>query len=577
MSSAVRHSESNDGPNTSRDPALTREVSGWVTLMLRSIKTCRLYDAANPNVSRFREELADATSRLLDRCGTLRLDVRPAALEWEGQPVFQSQTRDDNLAGVFHRDGVRALTLMPGMAHEEVQGLLDGILRVTGPTPVDDDLVTLLWEANLPHVQIAAVPLEGDVDEGGEEEGSEQGPRMPWPGEVRVAPVPARASSQEIELATRSDDWDSMDGGADPEIVFAELDQHAAEHLERVRQERGDPPGGTLLGEAAALLEDAWEAGATAEDRGELAAFVPRVLREAIAQGEWRVASVALGLWRSGAPADPAPALLDGLRDTGAAVTAHAVASLDRKGDAELEAFLEFASSLGAAAAPWLMGVLADSQRRRVRQPLARVLAELVRETPDVLLPWLSDERWYVVRNVVHIYSQVGGRSAARLVKAVLEHPEARVRREAVEVLAHAEPAEARPLLLGMLAGSEPRLVVAILRCLAADAHADVTGHLLAMFEDPGFENRSDEERRAVLSVLATRGDAVLPTLERALQRGGLFSKGDDARRQAIAFCLARIGTAAAREALDRGAHSVKAGVRKACTLALNAKGATNA
>lgn len=576
MSSALRPSDSNDVPDTPRDPALAREVSGWVALLLRALKTCRLYDAANPNVTRFRSELAEATDRLLDRCGTLRLDVRSSALEWEGQPVFESQTRDDNLAGVFHRDGVRALTFMPGMAHEEVQGLLDGVLKVTGPTPGDDDLVTLLWEANLPHVQIASVPLEGDVDEGGEGEESDDGPRMPWPGDVKIAGPPSTPSSQVIEMATRSDDWESADGAADPETVMEELEAHAAEYLERVRRERLPQPGAPLLRQVVAVLGDACAAGATPEDLAELAQFAPRVLREAIAQGEWECASGVLRLWRSGVDGDPAAGFVEGLRDVGSTVTAHAVAALDRQGEDGLEPFLELARSLGAPAAPWLMSVLAESQRRRIRKPLARLLAELVRDAPAVLLPWLSDERWYVVRNVVHVYSLIGGERAAELVKAVLEHPEPRVRREAVDVLGHSDRDTARPLLLGMLEGSEPRLVVSILQHLAEDPHPDVTLRLLALFDSPTFDGRTDEERRAILLALATRRDAALPALEQALHRGGLFSKGDDARRQAVAFCLARIGTRAAREALERGTRSVKPGVRKACALALQAKGAVN-
>ena len=553
-----------------------REVSSWVTLLLRSVKTCRLYDATNANVARFRTELAEATDRLLDHCGTLRLDVRPAALEWEGQPVFQSHSREDNLAGVFHRDGVRALTFMPGMAHDEVQGLLDGILRVTGPTAVDDDLVTVLWEANLPHVQIAAVPLEGDVDEGGEDEEGEEGSRLPWPGDVRVAPAPRGSDRQPLELGTRSDDWDSVDGAEDAETVFEELEATSAGNLERVHRDLEARRATPLLREALTILEDAHAAGATAEDRGELAAFLPRVLREAVAQGEWRAASEALTLWRADAAEDPAGGFLEGLRTAGTAVTAHAVAALDRQGEEALEPFLELARALGAPAAPWLMTVLAESQRRRVRQPLAKLIAELVRGAPDVLLPWLSDPRWYVVRNVVHIYSLVGGKATSGLVRAVLEHPEPRVRRETVEVLAQAEHDVARPPLLAMLEASEPRLVTVILQRLAADPHREVTQRLLAMFESTAFELRTEEERRAILLALATRGNEALPALEQALHRGGLFSKGDDAGRQAIAFCIARIGSASAREALERGSRSGKPVVRKACTLALNAKGTSH-
>jgi len=572
MPIAARPNEPNEGQGRAHDPAQARDVSNWATLLLRSVKTCRLYDTANPNVTRFRAELAEATSRLLDRCGTLRLEVKPAALEWEGQPVFQPQSRDDNLAGVLHRDGVRTLTLLPGMAPKEVQGLLDSILHVTGPTPLDDDLVTMLWEADLPHVQIASVPLEGDLDDAGEGEDGGHAPGLPWPGEREPAGAPRVRTSPSAGLVTRSDDWEMEEGAADPETIFEELDAGSAEHVKRLRHDLDERRHTRLLADATSLVADAFEAGATAADRAEIGAFASRILFEAIGRGEWLVALEALALWRSGEPGAPEADFFEKLRDASCSATAQAVAALDRQGEEALEPFLELARSFGPAAAPWLMSVLAECEHLRVRGPLAKLLGELVRDAPEVLQPWLSDARWYVVRNVVHIYSMVGAK-ALGLVRAVLAHPEVRVRREVIEVLARAEPGVARPMLLSMLEEAESRLVVPIVQKLASDSHPDITTRLLALFVSPAFEKRADEERRAILLALATRGNAALPVLDQALQRGGLLATGDDARRQEVAYCIARIGTAEALDALQRGARSLKPGVRRASVMALNARG----
>jgi HEAT repeat protein len=61
--------------------------------------------------------------------------------------------------------------------------------------------------------------------------------------------------------------------------------------------------------------------------------------------------------------------------------------------------------------------------------------------------------------------------------------------------------------------------------------------------------------------------------LEGELHRGGLFSRGLDEHRTALARCLARIGTPEARAALERGLRSPKGGVRKTCELALASLG----
>lgn len=568
------------GTELLHDPAATRDVAAWVTLLLRAIKTCRLYDAANPTVQRFRIELAESTGQMLDRHGALRLDVQSSRMVCQEQVVFEAHSRDDNLPGVFHRDGVRALTFHPGMGPEEVGSLLDVILRVTGPAGGEDDLVTLLWEANLAHVEVSAVPLEGDVEGGdGEEGGGEDSPpSMPWPGASAGTGGPAAASSAgPADEAVRSDDWSAAEGAADPETVYEELESMSAAQLERFTAERAADRGVALVTGVTEILGDAVASGATAEDRAELAPFVPRVLREAIAQGEWVTASEALRLYRACDPEASLEAFLEGIRAETSPVMHHAIAALDRQGDAEIEAFVDFATGMGPAATNWLMAILAGSEQRRVRQRLVKVLAALAAEQPEALLPWLSDERWYVVRNVVHVFSQIGGAATGGFVKAVLTHPEPRVRREVVEVLAGGEPETVRPMLVAMLEVSEPRLYATILHRLAEDPAQEVTDVLLAAFAHDAYARRSEEEQRAILKALATRGDAVLPALEAELQRGGLFGRGDDAGRQAIALCIARIGTPDALALLERGASSGPGGARKACAMALRARGGAGA
>jgi HEAT repeat protein len=557
------------------DPAAVKNVSAWVTLLLRTIKTCRLYDPGNPAVTRFRQELVDATGSLLDQCGTLRLEIQSSSLLFQGHPVFQTSSRDDNLPGVLHRDGLRAITLLPGIAPDEIQGFVDVILQVTGPAPGDDDLVTLLWEANLPHVEVSAVPLEGDVD-GGDESDGEISLTMPWPESGGAAASPASGVDKRFDPGTRSDDWKSVDGIADPEAVFEELVAAAEANCARFGEEHRSAHEVPLVAAVAEILADALASGATAADRTEVGRFVPRLLREAIGQGEWRAAAAALHMLHEAVPNTPLDTFLEGIAAHPSPVTRHAVAALDRQSDEALGEFREFAEALGAPAVTWLMHILADSQQKRVRQQLLPVIAELARERPEVLLDWLDDERWYVVRNVVHIFSRIEGDAMGGLVKAVARHPEPRVQREVLAVLARTDQDTARPLLIGMLEMAEPRLYAAVLQQLAQDPDEAIIGVLLAAFAHDAFSRRTEQEQRAVLMALAGRGDAVLPALDAELNRGGFFSRGDDSQRQAIALCIARIGTPAAREALERAAKMGKPGVRKACSIALASKGAPN-
>src|SRR5215831_21151631 len=87
------------------DPAAVQDVAAWVGQLARTLKSSRLYDAANPTVVRFREELSGSLDALLARRGPVRLEVSSNALSYVGQPVHVGRSRDDNLAAIFHRDG----------------------------------------------------------------------------------------------------------------------------------------------------------------------------------------------------------------------------------------------------------------------------------------------------------------------------------------------------------------------------------------------------------------------------------------------------------------------------------------
>jgi HEAT repeat protein len=247
-----------------------------------------------------------------------------------------------------------------------------------------------------------------------------------------------------------------------------------------------------------------------------------------------------------------------------------AVERVDQQDVPQLLEFIAFSKDLGEPAVDWLNLVLAESQNRRARRFIAEAIAELCRDNPERLAPWLSDPRWFVVRNVVHILGWIGGNAIVGLLQTALRHPEPRVRQEVIAALGQADPAAARPLLLGMLEGADPRAFCSVLHQLAVARDPGVASALVRHLLDPGFEQRPLEVKRALYSALAaTGGDEVLPDLETEIHKGNWFSRSQESHRQAIARCVARIGTPQAHALLERGGRSKRAPVRKACLDAL--------
>jgi len=564
--------------------AAARPVAAWLSLLSRTCKTCRLYDAGNPAVVRFREDLYRALCALLEPHDEIELEVSSRELSFAGTVVYRSVSREDNLAGVFHRDGIRRLTLQKGIGADELESLLDLILQVTGRAAAEEDLVTLLWERQLPHVAVAAAPQAGDMDGGGDEGGGGPCP-MPWPAAGspanRGAPAPAGApwpgARPGPEQPERSDDFELFTREASPEGAYAELERVAVAEMERLQDEYQAESARPAVTRALETLADCLSCEITPADRRELAAFVPRVLREALVAGDWPAARDALAMLRA-CDAEAAIAMLfEGLSsESTVGPMRRMVATLDGQGAAGVEAFLALATDIGAPGADWLMRVLAESQEQRTRRPLARALAKIVTPCPERLVRWLADERWYVVRNVVHILGWIGGDRIAGHLETALHHPDARVRREVVATLGTVSPETSRPILLGMLAVEEARLFTLVVQQLTVTSDPVVAQRLQELLRDERFLARGEDERRAVYRGLASQGESVLGTLEQELDRGGLFARGLDEHRRSVARCIARIGTPAARAALERGARSFTPGTRKACEQALGALGAAD-
>jgi hypothetical protein len=561
------------------DSALLAEVGTWVGQLVRALKTCRLYDEANPTVVRVREELAASLTSLHAIRGPIHLQVGAHALSVSGHELPSARPGDDNLAAVLHRDGIRVLTIEPGMDARELDALVGLILKVTGPFSGEEDLVTLLWDANLPHVVIESVPLEGEAD-GVVEDESDGGTGAAWPRQqaggatAPGAEASPRGATPESSMrpnrdSSRSDDWTTGDAPANIEQAFDELETGALVEIARFQQDCENERRRPIPAHAMRILDDCFAERLTDADRKALAGFVPGVLREALALGDWKAASQALAMLRSGQPDWPVEEFCTELCGPHADVTRRVVAALDGQGAEGVDAFLPLIRQLGTPAADWLMHVLAGSEQKDVRHPLTRVIAELNADQPERIIPWLTDDRWYVVRNAVHILGRIGGDETTGYLLVPSQHPEMRVRQEVVAALSQASSEGARSILVAMLGAAETPLFVAILHRLALDAHTSVQEGLLGLLRDESFARRSEPERRALLGTLATRGDAVLPALEEELNAGGgWFARRAEPDHTAIALCISRIATPAARAVLERGLRSSRKEVRRACRIA---------
>jgi hypothetical protein len=148
-------------------------AAAWFRQLARTLRVFRLYGGNNLTAQNAQETAASALAGLLavQGCWQLRFSATEIFLNDESvirvAPLTQGAERvssaTDHLPFLFYRDGIRRLTIATGASRSEADTLIQILRDANCGTNQQDDLVTLLWQANISHIQIEAVPLEQTI------------------------------------------------------------------------------------------------------------------------------------------------------------------------------------------------------------------------------------------------------------------------------------------------------------------------------------------------------------------------------------------------------------------------------
>lgn len=125
----------------------------------KTFRAYQLYDRNNPVRKRFIDQLKGEFLGLWEDHDRLAVRVDEDRMYLGESEVYQSDNRNDSLAFLFFKDGVREITFLPGIESEELDGFLAVLQRARKLVPEGDDLLTVLWEEDLRFFQYQYVDL----------------------------------------------------------------------------------------------------------------------------------------------------------------------------------------------------------------------------------------------------------------------------------------------------------------------------------------------------------------------------------------------------------------------------------
>jgi len=547
------------------DAADVRVVEDLLRTMSKAQRALQMYLPNNPVYQRSVEQLADAFAPVWGVTGRLVLEIEENDITWDGASVLPSAARGDGLAWQLYKDGLRRLTLLPGVEVEEVVRFLEVVNRARLlAADASDDLLTLLWEQEFVLISYAFVEAIGD------------GIQFLQESPIRERTPEPQAARQEVASAERGGPEGLVElGDSDSTPYFLDEPEIRFIRGELEEEYRRDIRSGAI----DALL-DIIELVPDAEVRREVVSLLEEVLPAQLSTGGFAAVAHILRELRG------IVARLPGL-------------------DMELHtSMLSFEARLSEPAIlEQLFRVLDDRSRSINEADVGAVLRELKPTALPTLLMQLGRTSDETVRRVLGASAEEMARAQPPLLAAVLEQGIAEAIEPALEMVGRLKLQPLVPRVIARLEDPAPSVRLAAIRSLALlgtptaidaiegailDPERTVRGAALDVIVQRGGSGGArtrleqvlfgkDElelersERRAMFEAYAqVTGADALPRLQELLEPRGLFRRTAPAEVRACAiYALARLGGFEARLLVDRFRSDKEAVVRSAANSVL--------
>jgi HEAT repeat protein len=565
--------------------AAAPEVAELFSALDKAVRARRLYQSNNPVFQQFVQQFHTAVQRLFKKVHALPVQVDEYTFRWQSRD-FASGDGRDSVPFLFYKDGVRYLTFLPGF-EEEAEKFLDVVAQARLlDTRSDDDIVTLLWQAEFINLQYTYVDALSDglqVPEAtsptaraipaGEKIELPEMPELNLtlrpddaPRRKDTAPLPPAVENGALTVAqqfSRSDFSETLYfmEPSELEALKREVD------LEMNRDIRGD-----VLNALFDRMEDQIE-----ERQTEILRILRQLLPMFLGAGELSLATRILVeltniMDRSLLPAEQASMARDLFRELSEpTVLSQLLRSLEDgtidPSGAELGIFL---SHLGPNAMPLLLRTIDKSAVPALQERLRVAMNGLAERYRTHLLALLRQDSADILRGAVALVVQRSMVEAIPALGDLLKHPDAALRRTAVEGLGQLKTAQSLDAIQRALGDVDREVRLAAARALGAARYTPARAKLEEVVNSKTLRETDLTEQIVFFEAFGSvASPESVDMLDRLLNGRRMFGKESNEIRACAAMALGRVGTPAARASLQKAKDESNPMVRNAVSKAL--------
>ncbi|MBI4745595.1 MAG: HEAT repeat domain-containing protein, partial [Deltaproteobacteria bacterium] len=233
----------------------------------------------------------------------------------------------------------------------------------------------------------------------------------------------------------------------------------------------------------------------------------------------------------------------------------------------------------GKAAIRQICDLLGIVQKMEMRKVIIDALVEIGKDCPETFYPFLGDNRWYLVRNSLHILRRISDPGSVEPVSKLIYHKEPRIRKEVLLYLEGALDPKAMAYILKFLQDDVAALRIYALKILARSGFKGAVKPVLDIAASKEFGYRDISEKKAIFEALGELGsDELIPMFEEMIMKSYWFNKAKEKESVMLAAsALRKVKTDAAVKVLEDAGKVKKKEIKTIITQALRSIAAEKA
>lgn len=500
------------------------EVTLATEIMLAMVKTskgARMYQANNPLLVTFFQDLWDKMSSMLGKYSQYRLDVERFELNYKGHTVYENSDTKESIAFRMYSDGIRSVIFNEGVEEWEVRAFLETV-NVSATDSLDDDIVTLLWDKGLSNCSYILEEDFQEIDRQIDEH---------LAGASGKGKIPPACLKEPASLAVQLQQI--------PDHLFVVQEEESSALQRFIESEEQLRP----LDETARILSAILSGVVEKELFSAFLEIYLKFARNLFVAGESETALKMFAfLYRRTTEKEPSAErrgeLLNALGRFWNEETLKGLCRIIDKTEAiSIEGLKTIALMIGRTSPLVLCELLGLIEKMKMRKVLISATTDIVRDRPQLLLPYLKDSRWYLVRNMVLILSELKCTILLDQVVTLITHRELRVRKEVLKYLLTVPDPKAKPYLLKFLRDESSAIRIMAIQLMAKARLQFALKPLVEFVSSDAFELINISEKKAVYEAIAELGgEKVLPLFKTMLTRKFHFQR---VREKEAVICAA--------------------------------------